>query len=336
MNKVRGFTWTVEDENLIATSAVWGDVLVERGRADGRIVAVCADLAASTLIGRFRDAFPDRYVAVGVAEQNLMAVAAGLAAAGLVPVVSTYAVFASLRAAEFVRTDLAYNRRNVKIVATLAGVAFGQGGPTHHAVEDLALMRAIPGLVVMAPADGAEAGAALRAALDHDGPVYLRLGRTMDPRIHAGAVDLAIGRALTLRDGGDVTVIACGSPVWAALGAAERAARDGVSVRVIDMHTIKPLDEAAVRQALVDTRRIVTVEDHGVIGGLGSAVAEVVAGTGKGCALRRLGHPDRFVGMGIPEDLAHQSGIDEDGILAAIAELARVTVTVDDDWEDDR
>jgi transketolase len=333
--KVQGFTWTVQDENLIAYNAVWGDVLVECGRADPRIVAVCADLAGSTLIGRFREAFPERYVAVGVAEQNLVAVAAGLAAAGLVPVLSTYAVFASLRAAEFVRTDLAYNRRNAKIVATLAGVSFGQGGPTHHAVEDLALMRAIPGMVVLAPADGHQAGAALRAALAHDGPVYLRVGRAMEPRVPATAeLDFRIGRAITRRDGGDLTVIACGSPVAAALAAAERAARDGVSVRVLDMHTIKPLDEDAVRRAVAETRRIVTVEDHSVIGGLGGAVAEVIAGTGKGCGLRRLGHADRFCPMGIPEDLAHLAGIDEDGILAAIAELSRTTLSADDDWED--
>jgi transketolase len=333
--KVQGFTWTGADENLISYNAIWGDVLVDCGRADERIVAVCADLAGSTLIGRFRDAFPERYVAVGVAEQNLVAVAAGLAAAGMIPVLSTYAVFASLRAAEFIRTDLAYNRRNAKIIATLAGVSFGQGGPTHHAVEDLALMRAIPGMVVIAPADGYEAGAALRAALAHDGPVYLRVGRTMEPRLHAGPdVDFTIGRAIALRDGSDVTVIACGSPVLAAVAAAERAARDGISARVLDMHTVKPLDEAAVLRALTETRRIVTVEDHGVIGGLGSAVAEVVAASGKGCALRRLGHPDRFGGMGIPEDLVHQAGIDEDGILAAIAELMRVQPSTDDDWDD--
>ncbi len=333
--KVQGFTWTGADENLISYNAIWGDVLVDCGRADERIVAVCADLAGSTLIGRFRDAFPERYVAVGVAEQNLVAVAAGLAAAGMIPVLSTYAVFASLRAAEFIRTDLAYNQRNAVIIATLAGVSFGQGGPTHHAVEDLALMRAIPGMVVIAPADGYEAGAALRAALAHDGPVYLRVGRTMEPRVHAGPdIDFTIGRAIPLRDGTDVTVIACGSPVLAAVAAAERAARDGISVRVLDMHTVKPLDEAAVLRALADTRRIVTVEDHGITGGLGSAVAEVVAGSGKGCALRRLGHPDRFGGMGIPEDLVHQAGIDEDGILAAIAGLMRMQPSTDDDWDD--
>jgi transketolase len=336
VKKVQGFTWTVEDENLIAYNAVWGDVLVELGRKDPRIVAVCADLSSSTHIGRFREAFPDRYVAVGVAEQNMMAVAAGLSAAGLLPVVSTYAVFASLRAAEFVRTDLAYNRRNVKIVATLAGVAFGQGGPTHHAVEDLALMRAIPGMVVLAPADGWEAGAALAAAVAYEGPVYMRIGRSMEPLVHARRdIDFTIGRASTLRDGGDVTVIACGSPVYAALGAAERASRDGISVRVINMHTLKPLDEEAVRRAVIDTRRVVTVEDHSVINGLGSAVAGVIAASGKGCGLRVLGHADRFAAMGIPEDLVHEAGIDEDGILAAIADLARVKVSVDDDWEDE-
>lgn len=331
--KVRGFTWTVEDENLITYNAIYGDVLVELGRRDPRIVALTADLGHSTRIGRFKEAFPERFFNVGVAEQNLIAVASGLAATGLIPVVSSYAAFVGLRAAEFVRADLAYNRRNVKVLATLAGVSFGQGGPTHHAVEDVALMRAIPGMVVLSPCDGYETACALEAAIAHDGPVYLRVGRNMEPMVHASrAVDFEIGRALELRSGGDVTVIACGVAVHHALGAAERAARSGVEVRVIDMHTLKPLDEAAVLRAVRETGRIVTAEDHNVINGLGTAVAEVIAASGRGCALRKLGHPDRFCPMGIPEDLVHEAGFDDDGILAAVLELAGASEVEDDGW----
>lgn len=336
MSKVQGFTWTVEDENLITYNAIWGDALVELGKKDRRIVALTADLGNSTRIGRFKEHFPERFFNVGVAEQNMMAVAAGLAATGLIPVVSSYAVFASLRAAEFVRTDLAYNQRNVKIIGTLAGVSFGQGGPTHHAIEDMAFMRAIPGMVVMSPCDGYETARAVEAAISHDGPVYIRIGRSMEPLVHdTRDIELTIGRAIELRSGNDITVIACGVAVYHALAAAERAEQAGVSVRVLDMHTIKPLDDMAITRAITDTRRIITAEDHSVIGGLGSAVAEVIASSGKGCAFRRLGHQDRFAGMGIPEDLVHQAGFDDDGILDAITALMRVSVDADDDWEDE-
>ncbi len=336
MTRVQGFTWTVEDTNLITQDDAWGEALVSLGRSDPRIVAVTADLGRSTKIGRFAQAFPERFFNVGIAEQNLMAVASGLAATGLIPVVCTYAAFASLRAAEFVRTDICYNGRRVVIVGTLAGVSFGQGGPTHHAVEDLALMRALPGMTVMAPCDGQEAARALAAAVALPGPSYLRLARGMEPPVYGDrACDFAVGKAIELRAGSDVTVIACGVTVLHALRAAERAAAAGASVRVIDMHTVKPLDEACVRRAVVETRRIVTVEDHAAVNGLGSAVADVVAASGRGCALRKLGHPDRFAPMGMPDDLLHQAGLDEDGILAAIAALRRITVDPDDDWEDD-
>jgi transketolase len=336
MSKVQGFTWTGRDENLITYNAIWGDVLVELGKKNSRIVALTADLGDSTRIGRFKEFFPERFFNVGVAEQNMMAVAGGLAATGLIPVVSSYAVFASLRAAEFVRTDLAYNQRNVKIIGTLAGVSFGQGGPTHHAIEDMALMRAIPGMVVMSPCDGYETASAVAAAIAHEGPVYIRIGRSMEPLVHdTRDIDLTIGRAIELRQGNDITVIACGVAVYHAVAAAERAAQAGVSVRVLDVHTVKPLDQAAIARAIADTRRIVTAEDHSVIGGLGSAVAEVIASSGKGCAFRRLGHQDRFAGMGIPEDLVHDAGFDDDGVLAAIEALMKVSVTPDDDWEDE-
>lgn len=331
--KVQGFTWTVADHDLLSTHDTWGETLVELGQADPRLVAVTADLAETTKLQRFKRAFPERCFNVGVAEQNLLAVAAGLAATGFVPVVCTYATFVALRAAEFVRTTVAYNGRNVKIIGTLAGVAYGQGGPTHHGVEDLALMRAIPGLVVLTPSDGAEMAAALRAAVAHEGPVYVRYGRGTEPPVRPGA-PFVIGRATELREGHDATVLACGPTVHEALRAAERAAAEGIQTRVLAVSTLKPFDEATVVAAARQTRRLVTVEDHSVIGGLGSAVAETIARAGVACALRTLGHQDRFLPMGVPEDLMHLGGFDEDAIFAALCELRHVPVRPDDDWSD--
>jgi transketolase len=334
MKRVQGFAWTVADHDLLATTDTWGDALVEIARADKRVVAVTADLATTTKLARMKREMPGRVINVGVAEQNLVAVAAGLAATGLVPIVVTYATFAALRAAEFVRTDVAYNGRDVKIVGTLAGVAFGQGGPTHHAIEDLALMRAIPGMVVLAPSDGDEMGAALRAAVAHQGPVYIRYGRGTEAPVRAGAA-FRIGEAVTLREGTQAAILACGPTVSHAVHAAERLGSQGSSVGVVAMPTLKPIDEAAILEAARDTRRLVTVEDHSVVGGLGSAVADVLAEHGATCALRKLGHPDRWLGMGIPEDLMHAAGFDEDGIVRAVAELLRVEAPRDDDWSDE-
>jgi len=333
MRKVQGFTWTVADHDLLSSTDAWGETLLELGQADERIVTVTADLADTTKLSRFKKAFPQRAINVGVAEQNLMAVAAGLAAMGLVPIVCTYATFACLRAAEFVRTDIAYNARNVKILGTLAGVAFGQGGPTHHTVEDLALMRAIPGMTVLVPSDGDEMAAALRAAVEYEGPVYIRYGRGTEPPARPGA-PFRIGEAVVLREGKDVTVFATGAVVHEAIGAANRAKDHGIDMGVVAIPTIKPLDERTIIQFAKSTRRIVTVEDHNVIGGLGSAVAEVIAKSGIGCGLRLLGHQDRFLCMGVPEDLMHIGGFDEDAILEAVAALCRVEVRTDDDWND--
>lgn len=331
--KVQGFTWTVADHDLLSSTDAWGEALVALGAEDPRIVTVTADLGTTTKLDRFRRAFPDRHFNVGVAEQNLVAVASGLAAMGLVPVVCTYATFACLRAAEFVRTDVAYNERNVKIIGTLAGVAFGQGGPTHHTFEDIALMRAIPGLVVLAPSDGHEMASALRAAIEHEGPVYLRYGRGTEAP-SAPERPFVIGEVSTLREGKDATVLAYGVTVSHAARAAERMAALGMDVRVVAVPTLKPLDERAIARIARETRRLVTVEDHGIVGGLGSAVAEVIARAGITSVVRMLGHRDRFLPAGVPEDLMVLGGFDEDAIVAALAELGGVTVPRDEDWED--
>jgi len=334
MRRVRGFAWTLADQEVLSTPDTWGDVLVEIARADRRVVALTADLATTTKVARLRREMPERCINVGVAEQNLVAVAAGVAATGLVPFVCTYATFAALRAAEFVRADIAYDARNVKIIGTLAGVASGQGGPTLHAVEDLALMRAVPGMIVLAPSDAAEMGEALRAALAHDGPVYIRYGRGTEAPARREAA-FRIGRAVELARGEAATVFACGAPVHHALRAAERIAEHGAHVRVVAMPSIKPLDEEAVLRAARETRRIVTVEDHNVVGGLGSAVADVLVKAGVACELVKLGHADRWLGMGIPEDLMHEGGFDEDAIVDALSALTGATPVPDDDWSDD-
>jgi len=336
MAKATGLTWTIEDADHMTQAEIYGEVLTQIGLKDPRVVALTADLARSTKIGKFEEKIPDRFYNVGIAEANMIAIASGMTEAGLIPVVSTFATFASMRAAEFVRTDLCYQKRPVKIIATHSGTSFGQAGTTHHCTEDLAIMRSFAGMTVIAPADAYETARAVQACIDHPGPVYIRIGRGFEPPLHKSLdFDFEIGKAIKLRDGRDLTIIATGVCVLQALEAAERAAQNGVSVRVLDMHTIKPLDEDAVREALLDTRRIVTVEDHTVIGGLGDAVADVIARTGKGCAFKKLGYQDCFAMVGYYEDLLHNYGLDADGITDAIAQVLKAEFEQDEDWEDE-
>jgi transketolase len=336
MAKAEGLTWTVDDADHMTQAEIYGEVLTQLALKNEKIVAMTADLATSTKIGKFQAKIPERFFDFGIAEANMVAVASGIAEAGLIPVISTFAVFASLRAAEFVRTDLCYQKRNVKIIGTHSGTSFGQAGTTHHCTEDLAVMRSFANMVVIAPADARETAKAVEAVLEWDGPCYIRIGRGFEPPLHKDLdFDFEIGKAIELRDGHDVTVIACGVTVLHAMAAAEQAAANGVSVRVLDMHTIKPIDEAAVLKAVADTRRIITAEDHSVVGGLGSAVADVIARSGKGCAFRKLGYQDEFSIVGYPEDLLHHYKIDADGILEAIAEVVRAEFEQDENWEDE-
>ena len=336
MVKAQGLTWTVEDADQMTQAEIYGAVITQMGQKDRRLVALTADLARSTKIGKFEEKIPERFFNFGIAEANMFAVASGLADAGLIPIVSTFAVFSSLRAAEFVRTDICYQKRNVKIIATHSGTSFGQAGTTHHCTEDLAVMRALAGMTVIAPADALETAKAVEAAVAMDGPVYLRIGRGFEPPLHKDlAFEFQIGKAIQLREGTDLTVIATGIPVRHAVEAADLAKQQGVSVRVLDMHTLKPLDEAAVLAAIKDTRRLITVEDHSVVGGLGTAVAEVIARSGKGCAFRRLGYQDCYSIVGYPDDLLHHYCIDGDGILAAIGEVLKADFEADEDWADE-
>lgn len=336
MAKSVGLTWTIDDADHMTQAEIYGEVLTQLAQKNKKIVALAADLARSTKIGKFAERIPERFFNVGIAEANMMGIASGLAEAGFIPVVSTFAVFASLRAGEFVRTDICYQKRNVKIIGTHSGTSFGPAGTTHHGLEDLAVMRSFANMVVIAPADARSTGKAVQAAIEHEGPVYIRIGRGFEPPVYRDMnFPFTIGKANLLRDGTDVTVIACGIPVVHAVEAADRAKEQGVSVRVLDMHTVKPIDEEAIVKAVMDTRRIITVEDHTVIGGLGSAVADVIAKSGKGCAFIKLGYQDEYPIVGAPDDLLNKYGLDADGILDAISRVLKIDFEQDEDWEDE-
>lgn len=260
-------------------------------RADPRIMCVDSDVGG--LEDHFAD-LPDQYVNVGIAEANLIGTAAGMAAAGLIPFAHTLSGFAAARACEQIKVDVAGNNLPVRIVVTHGGLSAGHYGPTHHAAEDLGIMRMMPNLTVLVPADAVEAEQALLASVDHPGPVFLRLGRDATPLVHREPCDFRIGRAAVLAAGDDVTLVAAGPyPVLMAVEAAETLAAEGIGARVLDMHTIKPLDTGALLRAAEETRGIVTVEDHLVVGGLGGAVCETLAAR-RPCPVRRVGVPDRF------------------------------------------
>ena len=281
--------------------------------------------------------FPDRFFNVGIAEQNLFGIAAGMARAGLVPFLSTFSQFASLRAADQLSTDLCYQNVNAKVIATHSGTSFGQAGSTHHAITDLAVTRAMPNLTVICPADGMETYNAVMAAYNTFGPFYIRINRGFDNTLYKGTdYGFEVGKAVTVREGTDLTIIACGSCVFQANQAADFLEKaDGLKIRVLDMHTIKPIDKEAITKAVMDTRRIITVEDHNVLGGLGSAVAEVVVESGKGCAFKKLGIQDKFAPIGLHEDIMNVLGIDANGIINAVREVMKADFELDDDWDDE-
>ena len=262
----------------IATRESYGNALVELGKEHDNLVVLDADLAGATKTGTFKKAFPERHIDCGIAESNMMGIAAGLATTGKVPFASTFAMFASGRAYEQVRNSIGYPHLNVKIGATHAGISVGEDGATHQCNEDLALMRTIPGMTVICPSDDIEAKAAVKAAYDSEGPVYLRFGRLAVPVFNTNPdYKFEIGKGVLLREGTDVTIIATGLCVNSALEAAEMLAKDGVSARVVNIHTIKPLDVDLVVESAKATGKVVTVEEHSIIGGLGGAVCEALA-----------------------------------------------------------
>ena len=304
----------------IATREGYGEALVELGREHDDLYVLDADLAAATKTGVFKKAFPERHIDCGIAEANMTGIAAGLSTCGIVPFISSFAMFAAGRAFEQVRNSIGYPHLNVKIGATHAGISVGEDGASHQCNEDMALMRSIPGMVVICPSDVIETKAAVRAAYEYEGPVYLRFGRYGVPVINTDPeYKFEMGKGVTLREGTDITIIATGLCVAEALGAAERLAADSVSVRVINIHTIKPLDEDLIVKAAKETKMIFTAEEHSVIGGLGSAVCECLAEK-QPAKVVRIGMKDRFGESGPAAELIHKYGLDADGICATVKE----------------
>jgi transketolase len=292
----------------VTTSDAACRVLCDVARSDASVWLLTADVMRTTQTKPFATEFPDRFLNLGIVEQAMVGVAAGLATCGKTPVVAAFAAMLSMRACEQIRTDLAYADLNVKILASSAGFAAGYAGPTHHSVEDLAILRAMANMTVIVPCDAEETREAVRAALRRRGPVYLRLGRASERRVHAAGLDFQIGRAIQLLEGGDVTLIGCGRTVPECLIAARLLREEGIGARVLDMHTIKPLDVTAVEMAASQTRMVFSVEEHNVIGGLGGAVAEVMAELGTSAPLKRLGMPDSFAVIGSTDALFDRYG----------------------------
>lgn len=288
----------------MATREAYGRALAEYG-SDERIVVFDADLSGSTNTARFKAVYPDRHFNMGIAEGNMVAVAAGMASTGKIAFVSSFAMFASERACEQIRNSVCYSKLNVKICATHAGLTVGEDGASHQCLEDLAIMRSIPNIRVVCPADAATAKMAIKAAIETDGPFYIRLGRLAVESVYGeygDEVPYELGKALQIRDGKDLTIIATGYMVKEAVEAAAALEAEGISARVLDMHTIKPIDREAIVAAVRDTGLIVTAEEHNIIGGLGSAVTEVVCEEAP-CKVIRYGMKDKFGRSGTPDAL---------------------------------
>ena len=308
----------MSDVKKIATRESYGNALAELGKEHEDIVVLDADLAAATKTGVFKKAFPERHIDCGIAECNMIGVAAGLAATGKVPFASSFAMFAAGRAFEQVRNSIGYPKLNVKIGATHAGISVGEDGATHQCNEDIALMRTIPGMVVINPSDDVEAKAAVKAAYEHQGPVYMRFGRLAVPVINDNEdYKFELGKGVVLREGKDVAIIATGLPVANCLEAAEKLAAEGIDAKVINIHTIKPLDEELIVAAAKETGKVVTVEEHSVIGGLGSAVCDVLCEQAPTKVLK-IGINDTFGESGPAVELVKKYGLDADSIYEKV------------------
>lgn len=304
-----------------ATREGYGKALVELGEKYPNLVVLDADLAAATKTSMFKKAFPDRHIDCGIAESNMVGIAAGMATTGKIPFVSSFAMFAAGRAYEQVRNSVGYPRLNVKIGATHAGITVGEDGASHQCNEDIALMRSIPDMVVICPSDAIEAEMATKAATEYDGPVYLRFGRSPVPVINDRPdYKFEFGKGVVLKEGTDLTIVATGICVESALAAAEKLAADGVNAKVINIHTIKPLDEELIISAAKETGRVVTVEEHSVIGGLGSAVCDVLSEKAP-TKVMKIGINDVFGESGSASVLVHKYGLDGEGVYNKIKEF---------------
>ncbi|MBE6850803.1 MAG: transketolase family protein [Ruminococcus sp.] len=304
-----------------ATRESYGEALAALADKYENLVVLDADLAAATKTGIFKKACPERFFDCGIAEANMMGVAAGLAASGMIPFASSFAMFAAGRAFEIVRNSIGYPGLNVKIGATHAGISVGEDGATHQCNEDIALMRTIPGMTVICPSDDVEAKAAVEAAILHNGPVYMRFGRLAAPILNdPETYKFELGKGITVRDGSDITIVATGLMVGEAAEAAEQLAAEGISARVLNIHTIKPLDEELILKAAQETGRIVTVEEHSVIGGLGSAVADCVT-ENYPVPVTKIGVNDEFGHSGPAVDLLKEFGLSAENIVATVKKV---------------
>lgn len=302
----------------IATRDSYGNALVELGKKHENLIVLDADLAGATKTATFKKAFPERHIDCGIAEANMMGIAAGLSTTGKVPFASTFAMFAAGRGYEQIRNSIGYPKLNVKIGATHAGISVGEDGATHQCNEDLALMRTIPGMVVINPADDVEARAAVEAAFAHEGPVYMRFGRLAVPVFNDEAsYKFELGKGIVLKEGKDLTIIATGLCVYESLEAAKMLAADGIDAQVINIHTIKPLDNELVVKAAKETGRIFTVEEHSIIGGLGSAVCDVLSDEYP-TKVTKIGVEDVYGESGPAVELIHKYGLDAEGIYKKI------------------
>ena len=306
----------------IATRDGFGEAIVELGKANKDVLVVDIDIGKSCKTGAFRKELPEQYINVGIAEQNGAGVAAGLASCGKTPFVVTYAAFGSMRICEMIRQEICYPNLNVKIACSHGGLTPANDGASHQCIEDMGILRTLPNMTVIMPADYNAAKALVHAAGEQYGPMYLRFTRDAVPQIYAEGESFEIGKAKMLRDGGDVAIIANGDTVCIALDAADRLAEAGIKARVLDMHTIKPLDTQAVTACIEEIGRIVTVEDHNILNGLGSAVADIVAESGK-AKMKRVGVQDCY-GQSAPyERLLAMNGITAENIIAEVEKLLK-------------
>ncbi|MBA7666044.1 Apulose-4-phosphate transketolase subunit B [subsurface metagenome] len=306
----------------VPTRNGYGEALVELGKKNKDVVVLCADISDSTRSGMFRDAFPERFIETGIAEQNMTGLAVGLALVGKIPFVSTYAVFCPGVNWSQIRVLVGQNNANVKLTGAHAGVSVGPDGMSHQALEDIAIMRCLPEMIVLAPCDVIETKKATLAAAKHKGPVYLRFAREATPVFTTQKTPFKIGKAEIFRNGKDVTVIACGPLVHNSLVAAEKLAKEKIDVRVINNHTIKPMDEKTIIKAAQETKAIVTVEEHQVMGGMGSAVAEVLTKNSP-VPIEMVGVQDRWGESGEPEELIEHFGLGVDSIMKAVKKVIK-------------
>lgn len=307
----------------IATREAYGSALAEFG-GDNRIVVLDADLSKSTKTDTFKKKYPERFFNMGIAEGNMMATAAGLSTCGKIVFASTFAIFASERGCEQIRNSICYPALNVKIGASHAGISVGEDGASHQCIEDIAIMRALPNMIVISPADAVETKHAVKAAIEHDGPVYLRLGRLAVPVLYdEGSYKFEIGKGITISDGSDVTIIATGLMVHSAVEARDLLQKEGIQARVIDIHTVKPIDKELIIKAAKETGAIVTAEEHNILGGLGSAVAEVLV-ENYPVPLKMVGIRDKFGKSGKPDALMKMYGLTAEDIAQRAKEAMKM------------